>query len=108
MYVLCIACFVKTESWDNVVKYTTKVIDSEPKNVKALFRRGQARYHLKDYDRAQDDLMVALQLEPSDSAIQKHLDACKRALRDFKQKEKEMYASMFNFTASSAGLAEDR
>lgn len=32
-------CFMKKEDWENVIFYTNKILELEPKNTKALYRR---------------------------------------------------------------------
>ncbi|KAJ1982010.1 hypothetical protein H4R34_001871, partial [Dimargaris verticillata] len=45
----------------------------DPKNVKALWRRGVCRKFLKRYTEAEQDLVKALKLEPINKAVQEEL-----------------------------------
>lgn len=43
---------------------TFQALKLQPQNAKALFRRGQSYFHMKDFDKAERDLKAAEQLEP--------------------------------------------
>jgi len=46
------------------VSILLKALKLQPQNAKALFRRGQSYFHMKDFDKAERDLKAAEQLEP--------------------------------------------
>ena len=65
-------------------------------NVKAYFRRGQARQILQDYEEAIVDFQEVLKLEPANKAAQKQLAMSRRRLKEEREKEKKRYANMFS------------
>lgn len=65
-------------------------------NVKAYFRRGQARQLLQDYEEAIGDFQEVLKLEPQNKAAQKQLAVSKKRLKEEREKEKKRYANMFS------------
>ena len=69
----------------------------DKENVKALFRRGQARQLLQDYEEAIGDFQGVLKLEPLNKAAQKQLALSKKRLKDEREKERKRYANMFNY-----------
>ena len=46
------ACYLKEEKWEKAVARATKVLDNDPENTKALFRRGHGRIYINDLERA--------------------------------------------------------
>ncbi|KAJ3101105.1 hypothetical protein HK100_004599 [Physocladia obscura] len=62
---------------------------------KALFRRGQARIGVKEYEGAVEDLAAAVALAPEDKVIARELGVARRAVREGEEKVKKMYAKMF-------------
>ena len=65
-------------------------------NVKAYFRRGQARQLLQDYEEAIGDFQEVLKLEPQNKAAQKQLAMSRKKLKEEREKEKKRYANMFS------------
>jgi len=51
----------------------TKVLQIEPENVKALYRRGLALINMSDFDQAREDLTETRSLEPGNHAIEDQL-----------------------------------
>lgn len=48
----------------NVLSFVLKALKLQPQNAKALFRRGQSYFHMKDFEKAERDLKAAEGLEP--------------------------------------------
>ena len=65
-------------------------------NVKAYFRRGQARQLLQDYEEAIGDFHEVLKLEPQNKAAHKQLAVSRKRLKEEREKEKKRYANMFS------------
>lgn len=58
------ACQLKANSYVFVVANSTKALDIEPNNVKCMYRRAEAYFHLGSYDLCRNDILKGLQLEP--------------------------------------------
>lgn len=60
-FVFTSACILQQEkpNYEKVVKYCDNVLELSPSNVKAMYRRGVAYYHLHDYDKAHTCLIQA-------------------------------------------------
>lgn len=89
------ACYLKEEKYEKAVLRATKVLEKDPKHVKALFRRGEARIYLNDLDRAREDLNAAESLAPDDKGIKSRLTLLDKREKHFAKKEKRTYAKMF-------------
>ncbi len=83
------------DALDEAMKQCVNVLEIEPTNAKALFRRGQARFLRKEYDEAVKDLNRVRELEPSDKGVVAELAKVKKARQAYVQKEKSMYGKMF-------------
>nr|XP_011444704.2 peptidyl-prolyl cis-trans isomerase D isoform X1 [Crassostrea gigas] len=89
------ACHLKLEEYAQAIEQCKEVLAANNRNVKALFRKGQAECGLKNFDQALESLSEASKLEPSDKGIQRELAKVKKVLEEYKTKEKKMYAKMF-------------
>jgi len=90
------ACLLKDGRWDRTEHYCNEALKLQPQNAKALFRRGQSYFHMKDFDKAERDLKAAEQLEPKDSSIKRMLALLEVELKKVREKEKKIYAGMFD------------
>ena len=78
----------KMEKWPEVVKATSKALEYEKDNVKALFFRGVANRHLKEFTLATEDLKAAIKLNPNDKAMRAEFEALKEDKKKQIQAEK--------------------
>jgi len=91
----CAAAQIQMGAAKEAVACCTKALALDDKNVKALFRRGQAQLALGEFSDATADAKAALALDPANkqaAALLKKAAAAKAALM---KKEKAMYGKMF-------------
>ena len=55
-------CYLKQEDWHLAIKYSSQVLENDPSNVKAMYRRGVAYTKIGEIERATDNLTEALAL----------------------------------------------
>ncbi len=89
------AAAIKSCDYEEALKQCEKVIEILPENPKALFRRGQARFGLKDYDLALQDLNKVKNLQPDDKSVVAELEKVKKARQRYVDEEKALYSKMF-------------
>ncbi|KAK7582459.1 hypothetical protein V9T40_013904 [Parthenolecanium corni] len=66
-------CFLKTKEPKKTLLDCTLVLERDPENVKAYFRRAEAHETLQNYSKAHDDFLSAFRLDSSDQTIQNRL-----------------------------------
>ncbi|RVE44294.1 hypothetical protein evm_011018 [Chilo suppressalis] len=76
--------------------HSTKALKFDPNNVKGLFRRGQALLGLGDAEMAMKDFEKVAEAEPQNKAAANQILVCKSTIQKQKQKEKQLYANMFD------------
>lgn len=86
------AVYTKMNQLELVLKHSTSALELDPKNVKGLFRRGQALMQLNKYDEAMHDMVSALGQDRNNKAIATQI----RTISGLINKEKEMYVKMFS------------
>lgn len=74
----CTACLLRLERWQAADRICTEVLVQEADNVKALFRRGQARLKLGHIPLAEEDFVRAQDLEPGNQEIVRALAGCRK------------------------------
>jgi FK506-binding protein 4/5 len=65
------------------------VLELDPTNVKALFRRAQALMSMNDFELAETDLNKASELAPNDADVRKQMVMLKELEKQHAQKQKQ-------------------
>jgi len=73
----------------------TKVLQYDPKNVKAMFRRAQAELALHNFKACVEDATATLELDPSNKEAELLKRKAAEAEKKEKKQEKAMYSKMF-------------
>lgn len=89
-------CYLKIGDNFEAKASATEALELAPDNVKALFRRGQALLKLGEPKLASEDFQKCLKLDPGNKAVQTHQALCVKTLKEQLQKEKKVYANMFD------------
>ncbi|NXN91219.1 FKBP6 isomerase, partial [Rhinopomastus cyanomelas] len=94
--------YLKLQRPAQALAYGKKALKIDPRNTKALFRCGQACFLLTQYEKAQDFLVRAQQIEPFNRDINDELKKLASCYRDYLEKEKEMCFRMFASLTSAS------
>eukprot|EP00927_Polykrikos_kofoidii_P007227 TRINITY_DN12949_c0_g1_i1.p1 TRINITY_DN12949_c0_g1~~TRINITY_DN12949_c0_g1_i1.p1 ORF type:complete len:295 (-),score=67.24 TRINITY_DN12949_c0_g1_i1:172-1056(-) len=86
---------LKLEEWSKAIVMTDRVLEREPKNTKALYRKASALMQLLSFDEASrvlDDLLI---VEPTNAAAKSMLAEARRRAERGERREKRMSQRMF-------------
>ncbi|XP_075982050.1 cyclophilin 40 [Anticarsia gemmatalis] len=100
------ACYMKIEDYRSSVKYCSEVLELDPRNEKALYRRGQANYALKNYDDALMDLKQADKVSPNNKAVHKLLDEVRITNKSYNEIQKQRLSKFFRDQKEAAAYLE--
>jgi FK506-binding protein 4/5 len=90
------ACKLKLKDYKEAIKLTTKVLELESLNVKALFRRAQAYIETLDLDLAEMDIKKALEIDPQNREVRLEYKVLKQKQVEQNKKEAKLYGNMFS------------
>ncbi|CAH1125938.1 unnamed protein product [Ceutorhynchus assimilis] len=89
-------CYLKLNDNFQAKASATKALEIDPANEKALFRRGQALNGLGEPRLAAKDFGECLKLDPNNSAARAQQSLCSHVMKEQLEKEKKIYANMFD------------
>lgn len=89
-------CYLKTNEKILAKNECIKVLELDPQNEKALFRRGQANLGLASPEIAINDFQEVLKIQPKNTAASKQILICNALIKKQLAKEKKLYANMFD------------
>ncbi|XP_006633816.1 peptidyl-prolyl cis-trans isomerase FKBP4 [Lepisosteus oculatus] len=88
-------CYLKVQEHSQAVENCNKALELDSSNEKALFRRGEALFAMKEFEQARDDFQKVVQLYPSNKAAKTQVVVCQRQIKEQHEKDKRLYANMF-------------
>lgn len=94
---------LKQEKYDCVKEYCDKALRLDKKNIKALYRRGLANYHMKHFDKSKQDFEKVLKLDPENTDAKKQLDLCIRTMKSSLSEEKILAKNMMSGIGKGGG-----
>lgn len=89
------ACNLKLKDYKACIENCDKALKLDARNIKALFRKGQALSALDEWRDAELTLNQALEHEPSNKDVQRELALLKRKVAEQEKKDKKRYANLF-------------
>ncbi|KAL1521540.1 hypothetical protein AB1Y20_021199 [Prymnesium parvum] len=101
------ACSWRLGNYEHAVMHCTQVLQHDPKNVKALFRRGASSRKLGDLEQARADLKLASELAQSDLEIRKECALLSEQLKKYKATNREMYNKALAGAGGSTAASGD-
>eukprot|EP00057_Strongylocentrotus_purpuratus_P020135 XP_011674609.1 PREDICTED: sperm-associated antigen 1 [Strongylocentrotus purpuratus] len=83
-------CYLKLDLPEDAIEDCNEALKRDPKGIKALYRRAQARKMLGSFRESVKDLMDLLKIEPNNAPAKKELDIVKDAWRkDMRDKQNQ-------------------
>jgi len=83
------------------IKHCDKVLEKQPTNVKALYRKAQALQQRKEFNEAIETYNKVTEIEPNNKAASQQILVCKSQISELLALEKRRYAGLFDRLAKS-------
>ncbi|WJX83517.1 peptidylprolyl isomerase [Trifolium repens] len=88
------ACKLKLEEYIEAARLCTKVLEQDPLNVKALYRRCQAYLKTSDLEKAEADIKRALIIDPNNRDIKLEYKELKLKQKEYTKYEADIFSTM--------------
>jgi len=89
------ACKLKLKDYSEAIHLTTKCLEDDPVNVKALYRRAQAYSATMDLELAEEDIKKALEIDPENRDTKLEQKRLNQKIAAHRKKEAKLYGNMF-------------
>ena len=90
------AVCTKLNEFKKAITHATKALDINMHSAKAYFRRAQAQAAFGEFEEAESDLKLALEIEPNDNGIKVELQNVRAKVKANQAKAKKAFANMFS------------
>lgn len=94
-YLNCAACKLKLKEFRVAVDLCSKVLELEPENLKALYRRLQAYVQVGELDLAELDIKKALEIDPENREVKLELKKLRQIESQYQKKSAQMFENLF-------------
>jgi len=81
-----------SKDYSKCIEEATIVLNQQPENFKALSRRGQANFRVKDFEQAVADLKAAKVIKPEDKTVQAYLAHATKELKKLRKRFKKAFS----------------
>lgn len=90
------ACKLKLGEYREASTLCTKVLEVDPMNVKALFRRSQAYLRTSELEKAEADIKQALTIDPNNREVKLEYKELKDKQREYMRYEAGIFSNMLS------------
>jgi len=91
------ACLLKEKKFAQAQEHCNKALERNPKNVKAMFRRAQAKMQLKDFDAATQDYEACIALDSSmEKSCKREIARCAANKKKYEQSQAKIYRGLWS------------
>ena len=87
--------YLKMKEYNKSIEEATRVIQMQPKNVKALYRRGSAYLSFFMFEEAKLDFLEALNIEPNNKNVINEYNNLLKCKEESQKKQKNVFGSLF-------------
>ncbi|XP_053562781.1 peptidyl-prolyl cis-trans isomerase FKBP5 [Bombina bombina] len=88
-------CFIRLQEYGKASENCEKALALDPLNEKGLYRRGEARLLMNEFELAQTDFQSVLEVNPQNKAAKAQVLVCQRKARAHYNRDRRLYANMF-------------
>eukprot|EP00010_Vexillifera_abyssalis_P006135 CAMPEP_0201551736 /NCGR_PEP_ID=MMETSP0173_2-20130828/9179_1 /ASSEMBLY_ACC=CAM_ASM_000268 /TAXON_ID=218659 /ORGANISM="Vexillifera sp., Strain DIVA3 564/2" /LENGTH=425 /DNA_ID=CAMNT_0047962065 /DNA_START=9 /DNA_END=1286 /DNA_ORIENTATION=+ len=89
------ACHLRLKNYRDVIREADQVLEKEPNNIKAIYRKGAAFVELDEFEQAHSLLSCVLEKQPNHVPTQQAMKRLKAKQRIQDEKDKKVYSKMF-------------
>lgn len=100
-------CMLHVGRHAEVISLCDRVLERNPKSVKALFRRASALLQRKEYDDAEGDVAAALEIEPRNTELARLQRSIANAQASQRRRDSERYRRIFAEDNDDAGASDN-
>ncbi|XP_010482107.1 PREDICTED: peptidyl-prolyl cis-trans isomerase FKBP65 [Camelina sativa] len=90
------ACKLKLKDYKEAAKLSTKVLEMDGRNVKAMYRRAHAYMETADLDLAELDIKKALEIDPDNKEVKIEYKKLKEKVKEYNKKDAKFYSNMLS------------
>ncbi|XP_020371994.2 peptidyl-prolyl cis-trans isomerase FKBP5-like [Rhincodon typus] len=101
-------CHLKLNKYLKAVESCDRALEIDRTNEKALYRRGEARLCVNEFDLAKADFQKVLQVNPENKAAKAQIVLCQNRIKEHHERNKKIYANMFQKFADRDSKGETR
>ncbi|XP_078053837.1 peptidyl-prolyl cis-trans isomerase FKBP5-like isoform X2 [Mustelus asterias] len=88
-------CYLKLNEYLKAMDSCDRALEIDRANEKALYRRGEARLCVNEFDLAKADFQKVLQVNPENKAAKIQITLCQNRMKEHHERNKKIYANMF-------------
>jgi len=97
----CALVNMKQNETAECIKHCDKVLEKQPNNVKALYRKAQALQQRKDFEEAIVIYNKIVEIEPENKAAPQQILVCKHQVAELLAQEKKRFSGLFDKLSKS-------
>ncbi|NXF32478.1 FKBP5 isomerase, partial [Nyctibius bracteatus] len=88
-------CYLKLREYTKAVECCDKALGLDQDNEKGLYRRGEARLLMNEFELAKCDFQKVLEVNPQNRAAKSQISVCQKKTKEHNERDRRIYANMF-------------
>ncbi|KAI6072835.1 Peptidyl-prolyl cis-trans isomerase FKBP5 isoform X1 [Aix galericulata] len=88
-------CYLKLREYTKAVECCDKALGLDQDNEKGLYRRGEARLLMNEFELAKCDFQKVLEVNPQNKAARSQISVCQKKTKEHNERDRRIYANMF-------------
>nr|XP_060629172.1 peptidyl-prolyl cis-trans isomerase FKBP5 [Anolis sagrei ordinatus]XP_060629173.1 peptidyl-prolyl cis-trans isomerase FKBP5 [Anolis sagrei ordinatus]XP_060629174.1 peptidyl-prolyl cis-trans isomerase FKBP5 [Anolis sagrei ordinatus]XP_060629176.1 peptidyl-prolyl cis-trans isomerase FKBP5 [Anolis sagrei ordinatus]XP_060629177.1 peptidyl-prolyl cis-trans isomerase FKBP5 [Anolis sagrei ordinatus]XP_060629178.1 peptidyl-prolyl cis-trans isomerase FKBP5 [Anolis sagrei ordinatus] len=88
-------CSLKLRDYTKAIEYCNKALALDQANEKGLYRRGEARLLMNEFELAKCDFQSVLEVNPENKAARSQITICQKKTKEHNERDRKIYANMF-------------
>ncbi|XP_034270607.1 peptidyl-prolyl cis-trans isomerase FKBP5 [Pantherophis guttatus] len=88
-------CYLKLREYTTAIENCNKALALDQANEKGLYRRGEARLLMNEFELAKCDFQRVLEVNPQNKAAKSQITMCQKKTKEHNERDRKIYANMF-------------